>query len=80
MTAETSLPLSGMRVLDLATGRVLVDRVVFEVAAPEKRNALNSYAADGWRIAGGISAMSIWKSAKSEILVFLERDRQTPGQ
>ncbi|MEZ6016289.1 MAG: PQQ-binding-like beta-propeller repeat protein [Planctomycetota bacterium] len=30
--------------LDLATGRVLVDRVVFEVAAPEKRNALNSYA------------------------------------
>ena len=42
--------------------------------------ALNSYAADGWRIAGGLSAMSVWKSAKSEILVFLERDRQTPGQ
>ena len=39
--------------------------------------ALNSYAADGWRIAGGLSAMSVWKSAKSEILIFLERDRQT---
>jgi hypothetical protein len=37
-------------------------------------NELNSCAADGWRIAGGLSAMSIWKNAKSEILVFLERD------
>lgn len=36
--------------------------------------ALNSYAAEGWRIAGGLSAMSNWKSAKSEIVIFLERD------
>ena len=46
----------------------------------ELETALNSYAADGWRIADGLSAMSVWKSAKFEILVFLERDRQTPGQ
>lgn len=36
--------------------------------------ALNSYAAEGWKIAGRFSATSIWKSAKTEILIFLERE------
>ncbi len=38
---------------------------------------LNSYAAEGWKIAGGVSAASVWKSSKSEILIFLERERPT---
>lgn len=42
--------------------------------------ALNSYATEGWRIAAGLSAMSSWKSAKSEVLVFLERDKKSPGR
>ncbi|MFN0089504.1 MAG: DUF4177 domain-containing protein [Acidimicrobiales bacterium] len=37
--------------------------------------ALNGHAAEGWRIAAALSAMSIWKSAKSEIVIFLERDK-----
>jgi len=37
--------------------------------------ALNSYATEGWKIAGGLSASSIWKSSKTEILIFLERER-----
>ena len=37
--------------------------------------ALNSYAAEGWKISGGLSATSIWKSSKTEILIFLERER-----
>ena len=36
---------------------------------------LNSYAAEGWKIAGGISATSIWRSSTTEILIFLERKR-----
>ena len=38
---------------------------------------LDSYAAEGWKIAGGISATSIWKSSKTEILMFLQRERST---
>lgn len=38
---------------------------------------LNSYAAEGWKIAAGVAAASIWKSSKSEILIFLERERPT---
>jgi hypothetical protein len=35
--------------------------------------ALNGYAADGWRVVGGFTAASVWKSAKSEIMIVLER-------
>ena len=37
--------------------------------------ALNSYAAEGWRIACGFPASSFWKSMKTELLIFLERDQ-----
>ena len=35
--------------------------------------ALNSYAAEGWRVVSGFTAASVWKSAKSEIMLVLER-------
>ena len=35
--------------------------------------ALNGYAADGWRVVSGFTAASVWKSAKSEIMIVLER-------
>ena len=35
--------------------------------------ALNSYAAEGWRVVQGFVAASLWKSAKAEIIVILER-------
>ena len=38
--------------------------------------ALNSYAAEGWRVATGFLVSSLWKSTKSEILIVLERDTQ----
>ena len=41
--------------------------------------ALNSYAAEGWRVATGFLVSSLWKSTKSEILIVLERDTQ-PAQ
>ena len=34
---------------------------------------LNSYAEEGWRVAQGFVAASLWKSAKAEIFVILER-------
>jgi hypothetical protein len=37
--------------------------------------ALNSYAAEGWRVSQGFVAASLWKSAKAEIVVILERQR-----
>ena len=37
--------------------------------------ALNSYAADGWRLAESVVAASLWKSAKTEIVMILERER-----
>ncbi len=39
--------------------------------------ALNTYAADGWRVASGFQLSSLWKSAKTEILIILER--KSPG-
>ncbi len=39
--------------LDLATGKVLVDRLLYEVDAPESRNALNSYASPSPVVADG---------------------------
>jgi hypothetical protein len=35
---------------------------------------LNSYAAEGWRVATSFVAASIWKSLKAEIMIILERD------
>ncbi len=37
--------------------------------------ALNSYAAEGWRVAQGFVASSVWKSVKAEIIVILERPK-----
>jgi hypothetical protein len=37
--------------------------------------ALNEYAADGWRLAEGFMAASLWKSVKAEIVLILERSR-----
>ncbi len=34
---------------------------------------LNSYASEGWRVVSGFMATSLWKSAKSEIMIVLER-------
>jgi hypothetical protein len=36
--------------------------------------ALNSYAAEGWRVVGSFSASSVWKSMSAQIMVVLERD------
>jgi hypothetical protein len=35
--------------------------------------ALNTYAAEGWRVVSGFTAASVWKSSKSEIMLVLER-------
>lgn len=41
---------------------------------PDKLEAvLNGYSADGWRLAEAFTAASLWKSAKTEILLILER-------
>jgi hypothetical protein len=41
---------------------------------PESRErTLNTYAAEGWRVVSGFTAASLWKSAKSEIMLILER-------
>jgi Domain of unknown function (DUF4177) len=45
----------------------------FDPAALER--VLNEYAADGWRLAEGFMAASVWKSAKAEIVMILERSR-----
>lgn len=37
--------------------------------------ALNSYAAEGWRVIEGSQAASLWKSLKAEIVVILERPK-----
>jgi hypothetical protein len=34
---------------------------------------LNSYAAEGWRLSEGLMAANIWKSAKAEIVLVLQR-------
>lgn len=35
--------------------------------------ALNSYAGEGWRLAEGFLAASLWKSSKAEVVLILER-------
>jgi hypothetical protein len=42
-------------------------------------NTLNGYAAAGWRLAEGFMAASLWKSAKAEIVLILERERPDEG-
>jgi hypothetical protein len=37
--------------------------------------ALNDCAADGWRLAEGFMAASLWKSMKTEIVLILERTK-----
>ena len=37
-------------------------------------SALNSYAAEGWRIVNAFLATSVWKSSKSDIVMVLERE------
>ncbi|MDT4935941.1 MAG: hypothetical protein QOK11_3833 [Pseudonocardiales bacterium] len=37
--------------------------------------ALNSYAAEGWRVVQSFLAASLWKSSKAEIVVILERSQ-----
>jgi hypothetical protein len=37
--------------------------------------ALNSCAAEGWRVVEGFHASSLWKSLKTEIVVILERSK-----
>ena len=39
------------------------------------QHLLNSYAAEGWRVASGFTASSVWKSLKAEIMIILERER-----
>lgn len=41
--------------------------------------ALNSYAAEGWRVAQGFVGSSVWKSAKAEVVVILERPVTDPS-
>jgi hypothetical protein len=43
-------------------------------------NLLNSYAANGWRLAEGFMAASLWKSLKAEIVLILERERPDGDQ
>ena len=45
---------------------------------PESLEAiLNSYAAEGWRLAEGFVASNVWKSIKAEVLIILERPAGT---
>ena len=45
----------------------------FDPGALER--VLNEYAGDGWRLVEGFMAASVWKSAKAEIVMILERSR-----
>ena len=45
----------------------------------ELEATLNAHAADGWRLAEGFMVSSLWKSAKSEIVLILERPLATSG-
>jgi len=47
----------------------------FDASTLEK--TLNEYGADGWRLAEGFTAASLWKSMKTEIVLILERSRES---
>ena len=38
-------------------------------------HTLNEYGADGWRLAEGFMAASLWKTMRAEIVLILERAR-----
>lgn len=50
---------------------------VGDFKAHDLENALNSHAAEGWRVVNGLLAMSPWKSLKAEIVIILERQDGT---
>jgi hypothetical protein len=43
--------------------------------AESLETALNSYAAEGWRVVEGVLAANVAKSAQAQIFVILERER-----
>jgi len=45
----------------------------FDVSALE--SSMNSYAAEGWRLAQSVMATNIMKTSKTELLLILERPR-----
>ncbi len=56
------------------------DRTFSGAFDPEElETMLNSYAADGWRLAEGFLVASLWKSAKAEIMLVLERSFDNTG-
>lgn len=44
--------------------------------APALEHMLNEHASDGWRLKDSMPASNLWKSAKSEIFLILERERR----
>jgi hypothetical protein len=42
--------------------------------------ALNSYAADGWRVVEGLVVSTVWKNSKTEIMILLERQLDSSPQ
>ena len=43
--------------------------------SPENlEHTLNSYAAEGWRVVGGVPVTSMWTISTSQIMILLERD------
>jgi hypothetical protein len=63
----------GMVEYKILTARGSKFRGTFDAEALEI--ALNSYAAEGWRVVEGFIAANLNKSSKAEILVILERPR-----
>lgn len=45
-----------------------------EFSAEDLERALNSYAAEGWRVVNSFAASNVWKSFKAQILVIMERE------
>ena len=45
----------------------------FDAEALER--TLNEYGADGWRLAEGFMAASLWKTMRAEIVLILERPK-----
>jgi hypothetical protein len=43
----------------------------FDLASLE--STLNTYAAEGWKLAEGLLATSVWKGSRSELVMILER-------
>jgi hypothetical protein len=41
---------------------------------------LNAHARDGWRLAEGFIASSLWKSSRMELMLILERTRTSTSE